>query len=127
MKRQHKIMTIWILLAGIIFIVFSIYKYETKILISDDLRGVWTTTDARYKDRSFEVTKDMIILETGVASNDSCHITKIEKEDQGTKRLYVIHYDTSSGDEQQFSFYYSPKDGGTIRLKNQKDIVWKKQ
>ena len=126
MRKRHKNITIWVLFISIVPVAFYLYNCETRTKISDDLWGVWTTSEPRYKDRSFEITKDLIILGTGVASGDSCSIKKIEKEDQGTKRLYVIYYDTSEGDEQQFSFYYSTKKGGTIRLKNQKDIVWKR-
>jgi len=126
MKKQHKRITIWILVVSVVFIVIGIYYSGTETPISDDLLGVWTTSAPRYADRSFEITKDLIIFGSGSIYIDSGSISKIEKEDQGSKRLYVIYYDTTEGGEQQFSFYYEPIGGGAIRLKNQEKIVWNK-
>ena len=68
----------------------------------------------------------MIYFGTGPYSIVSGFISKIEKEDLDSNRLYVISYNTIDEVEQQFSFYYEPKGGGTIRFKNQKNIVWNK-
>ena len=126
MTKRHGIITIWVLVVAIVFIVIGKYYSEKETPIPDDVLGVWTTSESRYADRSFELTKDLIIFGTGTTSYDSVSISKIEKEDQGSKRLYVIYYDTIEGDEQQFSFYYAPIDGGAIRIKNQENIVWER-
>jgi hypothetical protein len=41
--------------------------------------------------------------------------------------LYTIYYENGAGVWYKFAFYYSPENGGEMRKKNQRNIVWKKQ
>ena len=53
-------------------------------------------------------------------------IVKIEEETRGGERFFTIYYEDMSRMKQYISFFYDPSDGGTLRLKNQKQMIWKK-
>jgi len=97
--------------------------------VPDDLIGVWETAAPTYADRFFEIRTDEIIFGTGEEKFDTYPITKIKIEkdrgEQGT--LYVIWYKNIEGQEYKFSFYYDPANQGTIRFKNQQEMVWTKK
>lgn len=82
-----------------------------------------------YADRFFEIKTDEVIFGTGEEKFDTYPITKIKieknREEHGT--LYIICYKNTAGQEYKFSFYYDPANQGTIRFKNQKEMVWTKK
>jgi hypothetical protein len=99
-----------------------------KAAVPDDLIGVWETTTPSYADRPFEITADELIFGTGEGKFDTYPITKtkIEKDPIEQKTLYIICYKNIEGQEYKFSFYHDPANQGTIRFKNQKEMVWTK-
>ena len=109
-------------------IVLSICQCGRKTTVPEDLIGVWRTMAPTYADRFFEIRADEVIFGTGEEKFDTYPITKIkiekDREEQGT--LYVICYKNIVGQEYKFSFYYDPANQGTIRFKNQKEMVWMK-
>jgi len=52
---------------------------------------------------------------------------KIEEDRKERKTLYVICYKNTARQEYKFSFYYDPANQGTIRFKNQREMVWTKK
>ena len=98
-------------------------------IASDDVIGVWKTLEPTYADRSFEITKEKITFGIGNGKFESYSIKKIRVEQslQDKSRLYTIYYEDDEGGEVTFSFYYYRDNGGIIRLKNQKQMVWKKE
>jgi len=109
-------------------IVLSICQCGRKTTVPEDLIGVWRTMAPTYADRFFEIKTDEVIFGTGEEKFDTYPITKIkiekDREEQGT--LYVICYKNIVGQEYKFSFYHVPANQGTIRFKNQKEMVWAK-
>jgi hypothetical protein len=95
----------------------------------DDIIGVWKTSESTYADRSFEITKERLTIGIGGGKFESYFIKKISlvKSPQDKSSLYTINYEDDEGGEYIFSFYYYPVNGGIIRLKNQKQIEWKKE
>jgi len=53
-------------------------------------------------------------------------IVKIEITKEEKQILYTIHYKKMKGEVCKFPFYYDTSEGGTILLKNQKEIEWRK-
>jgi len=100
-----------------------------KATVPDELIGVWETTAPDYADRPFEIKADEVIFVTGEESSDTYPITKIkiEKSREELKTLYIICYKVSARQEYKFSFYYDPANQGTIRFKNQNEMVWTKK
>jgi hypothetical protein len=94
-----------------------------------ELIGVWKTTAPAYADRFFEIKTDEVIFGTGEGNFDTYPIAKIKTEkdprEQGT--LYTLYYKNIERQEYKFSFCYDPVNQGTIRFKNQKEMVWTKE
>lgn len=113
----------------IYLMVLSVCQCGKKTAVPDDLIGVWKTTAPTYADRFFEIKTDEVIFGTGEEKFDTYPITKIKieknREEHGT--LYIICYKNTAGQEYKFSFYYDPANQGTIRFKNQKEMVWTKK
>ncbi len=122
--KVEKILVVMILFM-FLFFGFQCGKSQTA---PDHLIGVWKTTDTRYADRPFEIRKEEIIFHTGGNNFDTYRIHKIEVESASKKEgnLYVIHYKILEGKVYKFSFYYNPAGNGTIRYKNQPEMVWVK-
>jgi hypothetical protein len=45
---------------------------------------------------------------------------------EGNNRLYTINYKNTDGLKFTQSFYYHPENGGSIQLKHQEHIEWRK-
>jgi len=90
---------------------------------------VWVTTAPTYEDCFFEIKTDEVIFGSGEKKFDTYPITKIkiEKDLKEQKTLYIICYKNITGQEYKFSLYYDPANQGTIRFKNQKEMVWAKK
>jgi hypothetical protein len=118
-----------VLVVLIYLIVLSTCQCGKKTAVPGDLIGVWKTTAPTYVDRFFEIKTDGIIFGTGEGNFDTYAITRIEiekdREQEGT--LYTICYKNPTGQEYKFSFYYDPANQGTIRFKNQQEMVWTKE
>ena len=99
--------------------------------VPEGLIGVWETKSPAYADRFVEIQGKEIIFGTGEGKFDVYPITKIriekEKESQKQKTLYLICYKNIEGKVYKFFFYYDPANQGTIRFKNQKEMVWTKK
>jgi hypothetical protein len=92
-----------------------------------EVLGHWETETPKYSGFSFELSEETITFTDLNAENaiESNMIEKRTKElDNENNILYVVHYENEEGLELKFSFYYDPSEGGKIRLKNQKTIVW---
>jgi hypothetical protein len=94
----------------------------------NELVGIWETSAAKYADRFLKIDTDTITFGTGGGNFETYAIKKVKKkvspEEGGI--LFTIYYEIEEGDVYTFTFYYSPEGEGTIRLKNQRQIVWKK-
>jgi hypothetical protein len=121
-----KVERIWIII--IYLMVLAACRGGGKAAVPDELIGVWETTTSAYADRFFEIKTDEIIFGTGEEKFDTYPITKIkiEKDPVEQKTLYIICYKNMEGREYKFSFYFDPANQGTIRFKNQKEMVWTK-
>ena len=121
---KHK----WIIISVFILIIVSIFIFYLKENedFPDSLIGRWTTSEPRYKDRFFELSKTTFTYGLGGDKKDVCVISSIEKSVQDNNTLYTINYHNIDGLEYTRSFYYYPANGGVIKFKNQKDIKWTK-
>src|SRR4030042_3127838 len=121
-------------LKGVLVIIIYLIVLPTcqcgeKKAVPEDLIGVWETAAPTYADRFFEIRINEIIFGTGEEKFDTYPITKIktEKESEEQEMLYILCYKNIEGQEYKFSFYYDPANQGTIRLKNQQEMVWTKK
>lgn len=121
---KHK----WIIISVFILIIASIFIFYLKEdeVFPDSLIGRWTTSEPRYKDRFFELSKTTFTYGLGGDKKDVCVISSIEKSVQDNNTLYTINYYNIDGMEFTRSFYYYPANGGVIKFKNQEGIKWTK-
>jgi hypothetical protein len=122
--KVEKLSFIIICLVGL-----TAFQCGGKATVPEDLIGVWETTTPSYADRPFEIRTKELIFGIGEGKFDTYPITKmkIKKDLREQTPLYIICYKNMTGQEYKFSFYYDPINQGTIRFKNQKEMVWTKQ
>ena len=93
----------------------------------NELVGVWKSSAQKYADRFITIDTDTITFGIGGGNVEIYTINKIKKTSVEGSILYTIYFEDGEGVWYKFAFYYSPKDGGEFRKKNQRQIVWKKQ
>ena len=93
-----------------------------------ELLGTWqTNSDPRYIHTSFEITETRITFRRAPDYVSKNTILYVDEQLADEKRAYDIHYRDFSGGEITLSIYYFPgPDGGAIRFKYQKNIVWER-
>jgi hypothetical protein len=113
------------LAAFITVITISCGKITTA---SDELIGVWKSSNGQYKDTSFEIHQKAITFRTKEGDSNSYGIVEIKKEMMEDKEwvLYTIYYINNNLQKMEFPFYYQLCDSGVIRFKNQPSLVWRK-
>ncbi len=118
----------WIVIVALILIgasIFVFYPGKNKD-IPEDLIGKWTTSEPRYQDRFFEITKETLTYGLGGDRKDIYFISSMKKSLQGNDILYTINFKNTDGLKFTRSFYYHPEDGGAIQFKHQEHIEWRK-
>lgn len=123
-RKQQKNLIVY-LAALIAIITINCGRITTA---SDELIGIWKTSDMRYKDTSFEIKKKAITFRTKEGNSESFSILKIKKEPMQDKEwvLYTIFYIDRDLQKVEFPLYFRSSDSGMIRFKNQPYLVWKK-
>ena len=116
----------WIVIVALILIGASIFVlYPGKNTdIPLNLIGRWTTSEPRYQDRFFEITKETLTYGLGGDKIDVYLISSMKESLEGNNRLYTINYKNTDGLKFTQSFYYHPENGGSIQLKHQEHIEW---
>jgi len=124
-KRHNRVISnVFLLIFGALSVNWGCEQGQTTI-ISDDMVGIWKTSDTKYEDRFIEFKKDAVILGQGDGNETSLPIQKVTLIRQNGKELYTVHYLDTDGDKDSISFYYDSV-GGILRLKNQERIEWTK-
>ena len=96
-------------------------------MLPPELVGHWTTVSAAYRGRFLELSPTYVIIGAGEqGSPDVQTVDRVDSlpSDGGTE--YTIHATTREGLHNQIVLQFDPREGGEIRIKNQKDIVWKR-
>lgn len=95
--------------------------------VPEDILGVWKTAHPKYEDRYIEITKDALIFGTGGDTFRLHAIADVDNSREGKSIMYTITHINHEGQRYRFSFYYDPEDNGTMRLKHQQRIIWKRE
>jgi hypothetical protein len=118
-------------LIEVLIVLIIILGCESKKIaaVPENLIGVWGTSNPTYADRTFEITKNEVIFQTGEQTFDTYSIKSIEMEKvpRGEDDLYTINYIDKEGEKFKLSFYYNPAGQGVIRYKNQIQMAWTKK
>lgn len=118
----------WIVIP-VLIVAVAIYVLQSKENkdFPEDLIGKWTTSASRYQDRFFEITKETLVYGLGGGKTDVYLISSMEESLDGNNILYTINYKNTDGLKFTQSFYYHPENGGSIQLKHQEHIEWRKK
>lgn len=111
-----------------IFVLAGGCQSKESIKLPSELAGVWKTSAPKYRNCTFELNDRFIIFRNGnhLENIDVNFVSKIERVHKDDGTLYKICYEDLDGQDFKFSFYFESSTTGTIRLKNQKKIAWKK-
>ena len=116
-----------IVLAIALFATIIGCQSQTSNTVPEKLLGVWKTSHSKYADRFIEIKKDVIIFGTGGESIELHALADISESREGKLFFYAISHINHHGQRYTFAFYYDPDDGGTMRFKNQRRIIWTKE
>ena len=96
--------------------------------VPSELIGVWETNSPHYKQCSIELTRDYILFTNSrlAAHVDTNFVLRMKQVRERGHFLCTILYENIHEQRYQFSFYYYPKKGGVIRLKNHVEVEWRK-
>jgi hypothetical protein len=96
---------------------------------SDELTGIWASSDIRYENTYFEIKKREITFGTKNGDSDSYTILEIKKKPMQDDNWvqYTIFYQNRDLQKVEFPFYFQSSDRGVIRFMNQSSLVWKKE
>ena len=118
----------WIALVGLSLALVSTLLWctrETDVSI-DSFLGVWKTSAPKYKDRFFEISESTITFGTGNGNSKKFTVDRVIKTVEEKKTVYTISYNDVEGSDFKRAFYYTSKNNGVIRFKNQPEIEWKR-
>jgi len=94
-------------------------------VMPEELIGTWTTTAPAYADRALRLTRTAVVFGADVGIENAHPIQRvISARDHDTLVYTVVYTDLV---DQTIAFYYTPADGGTITLINQRDLQWKRR
>lgn len=98
---------------------------DAPVVVPPEIRGVWTTRDAPYADRAFEIGPRSIYFETGEGGFESHRIRELEVREAGGGRFYDLRFTGAAGPESfGFLHYVDDRDRATIRLENRERVQW---
>ena len=87
--------------------------------------GKWVTTDARYRQRSFDLSPTTVIFQTGTGDGDATRhpvLGTTVTTDHG-KQIVTVDYGVGDG-SMALAFWIDDGPEPTLRLMSQQDIVW---
>ncbi|OPL16977.1 MAG: hypothetical protein AVO38_06680 [delta proteobacterium ML8_D] len=125
---KHKIKFKWIFMAILVVTAILVmhHKYnKDNESLPDDLIGRWITSSPRYNGRFLELSQIAVIFGVGEDNIDVNFISSVEKRIEADVILYTIKYRNQNETEGSIVFYWYPSDN-VIRLKNQRQMIWKK-
>ena len=105
---------------------FFVLSCSKPSYLPDELVGVWITSNPRYADRYFELSKVSAIFGTGDATVDTYFISNVKNDLKDEGNLYTIYCHREGANEEKISLYYTSENNGMLWFKNQKHVEWVK-
>ncbi len=95
------------------------------VVVPNDLVGKWKTSAPQYADRYMKFNEHTVIYGVGDGEEVSHRIDKIVVKQDVDGIVYIFSYRDAEGEKETLTFTYRPDSGGTLQLKNSKEI-WEK-
>ena len=113
------------LMAAFVLLILTVGCNSAKM--PEQLQGIWRTDNPAYKGKFMKCDPKYVVLGVGDEKVVPRKVVEITSAAEGKETLYTLKTDEREEGEYTFSFYYSPEDGGTIRFKNQPQLIWHKR
>ena len=94
--------------------------------VPEGMRGTWVTSDTRYADRAFRLEADRVVFYLGDGAVTSHTLVAIDTTVQEEGVLYALEYRSAAGHVYRFDLLYGLPPHGTIRFRNQRELIWRK-
>lgn len=95
--------------------------------VPDSIIGRWVTDDDRYAECALEIEAMSIVFFTSEGGMDSCRIRRVVPVKKGSSLEVTIEYGAEDNIVNITTFVWSPDGGGSLRAKNQPDVIWKRK
>lgn len=130
--RKHRQMVMALVLGVLLVSVamsMALPSLFAQRTIPDELIGEWITSDPRYMDRGFKLSRTSIAFYAGEGGTEVLvhPIDRVETSPAENGTLYVVQYSDSVGRTYQFSFFHERDPHSVIRFKNQQEMEWSKK
>ena len=99
------------------------------IRMPEGLIGTWQTDSPDYAGRFFTLSADefsLLLIGTGTSTPERYHIASVTRIRDKYGMLHTIEYADAEGTDYHMGLYYDPEDGGRLRLKNQRNMIWRR-
>ena len=99
------------------------------ISMPDGLVGTWETDDPAYAGRFFSLSTDefsLLLIGAGATTPQRYRIVTITRQRAEFGMLHTVEYSDNAGVDYRMAFYFDPAGGGMLRLKNQRNMLWRK-
>jgi len=104
---------------------FFVAACEREVVVPQYLTGKWTTSAPKYTDRYLKLCEHTVIYGVGDGEEVLHTIDKIDIQQVADGTVVTLYYRDADGEKTTLNFTYSPYSGGTLQLKNSKEI-WEK-
>jgi hypothetical protein len=88
------------------------------------LIGIWATDSPRYEGRFIKLDNNLLTMDLGEFGTTIYPIKELKRRVDGNQEYFVLVYGQNNEPEQILHFDYNSAEGGTIKIRNQKDVVW---
>ncbi|GAB6907743.1 hypothetical protein JCM12296A_35800 [Desulfosarcina cetonica] len=109
-----------------LYYLFFLPSKDTPVqrLTLSDLKGLWTSTHPKYKDRFIQFDDQTLTFGRGPAGVGSYLIDGMVAKPADDGLLVHIRFLDLDANEYHLNFYYTGKSGGIIWMKHQQGVYW---
>lgn len=88
------------------------------------LIGVWATDSPRYAERFIKLDNKQLTMGLGEFGTTIYQIKEFKRRVDGNQKSFQLVYGQDNEPDQILHFEYDSAGGGSIKIRNQKDVVW---
>jgi len=108
-----------------LLILIFVVGCEREVIFPQHLIGVWKTSAPKYADRYMKISQHTVVYGIGKPEEVSHTIDRIGIKQGGDGTVYTFYLRDAEGEKDTLTLTYRPDSGGTLQIKNSKEI-WKK-
>ena len=94
--------------------------------VPDHLIGIWQISTGTHVGSTIEITQHQVLFASDRGGDVRARIVGFKSVLDRSQTVYQLSYLDQYKTEYQLLLLYDPTDGGTVTLKNQPHLVWKR-